>query len=211
MIGIWSGSMDGSDINATDRSPSGKLLATADDFSSVNVFKYPAVHDGGSQHVKYSGHSSHVTCVRWLSEKCIVSNSKGMKLTDDYLISVGGDDKCVFQWKVVGSEDGASKIASSAREVEERLSEVVSIEEEFGAPTGGDEFMAVKPWLGAIVAPTAWTTPDPTKKDPFFAALGELSNRHQRLENIKANMSAKEIEGIYTDVRQVSERVLSKM
>lgn len=53
--------------------------------------------------------------------------------------------------------------------------------DEFAAPSGGDEFMAVKPWLGAIVAPTAWSSPDPTKVDPFYAALGEMSAQHRRL------------------------------
>ena len=33
--GIWTGTMDGSDVNAADRSPSGKLLATGDDFGKV--------------------------------------------------------------------------------------------------------------------------------------------------------------------------------
>lgn len=55
MIGIWSGTLDGTDINAVDRSPSGKLLASSDDFGKVNVFRYPAIKDGGSQHSSYTG------------------------------------------------------------------------------------------------------------------------------------------------------------
>jgi hypothetical protein len=40
VIGIWSGTMDGTDVNAVHRSPSGRLLATSDDFGKVNVFRY---------------------------------------------------------------------------------------------------------------------------------------------------------------------------
>jgi hypothetical protein len=54
-------------------------------------------------------------------------------------------------------------------------------ENDHGLPSAGDEFMAVKPWLGAIVAPSAWSNPDPAKVDPFYAALGEMSAQHRRL------------------------------
>lgn len=61
--------MTGSDVNAVDRSPSGDLIASADDFGKVNLLRYPAIGTGptGDQKVEYSGHSSHVTCVRWLT------------------------------------------------------------------------------------------------------------------------------------------------
>lgn len=39
VIGIWSGTMDGTDVNAVHRSHSGRLLATADDFGKVNVYR----------------------------------------------------------------------------------------------------------------------------------------------------------------------------
>ena len=43
--GIWSGSQDGSDINAVDRSNSGHLLATGDDDASVKLYKFPSCDD----------------------------------------------------------------------------------------------------------------------------------------------------------------------
>jgi hypothetical protein len=47
-----------------------------------------------------AGHSSHVTCVRWLEE-------------DTHLISVGGNDKCIFQWKATwGNEDADARAAA---------------------------------------------------------------------------------------------------
>jgi hypothetical protein len=70
-------------------------------------------------------------------------------------------------------------------------------ENDHGLPSAGDEFMAVKPWLGAIVAPSAWSNPDPAKVDPFYAALGEMSAQHRRLpdegitpEGTKGELSA---------------------
>jgi WD40 repeat protein len=53
------------------------------------------VKEGGAEHTPYRGHSSHVTCVRWLS---LGRDRQGCP-TDDYLLSTGGEDKCVFQWR----------------------------------------------------------------------------------------------------------------
>ena len=41
--GIWRPGMDGSDINAVARSHSGHVLAIADDFGKVNLFRYPCI------------------------------------------------------------------------------------------------------------------------------------------------------------------------
>src|SRR3546814_145062 len=62
--GIWPSSADGTDVNAVDRSHSGHLLATSDDFGKVKLFRYPCV-DAGAQFTEYLGHSSHVTNIRW--------------------------------------------------------------------------------------------------------------------------------------------------
>ena len=35
--------MDGSDINAVDRSHSAHLIATADDLGKLNIFRYPCL------------------------------------------------------------------------------------------------------------------------------------------------------------------------
>ena len=77
------GSADGSDINSVDRSHSETLIATADDFGKVKLFRYPCVTEN-SKFKEFHGHSSHVTNVRWTK--------------DDHLVSVGGNDKCVFVW-----------------------------------------------------------------------------------------------------------------
>ena len=65
--GIWSGGMDGSDINHCNVSASAhadgyKLLATADDFGFVKLFRFPSMMDNAKS-LSLKGHCSHVTKV----------------------------------------------------------------------------------------------------------------------------------------------------
>ena len=173
------------------------LINTSDDFGKVNLFQYPAVKDGGSFHSSYSGHSSHVTCVRWL---------KPNDMNDTYLISTGGEDKSVFQWKLNISADTKNKSEKVSNDM------IVEDYEEFDAPTGGDEFTAVKPWLGAIVPPTAWTNNGVKKgkADPFYAALGELSSLHGKL-TIGKEIFQNKMKNDFKDVDEKVKDVLDKM
>jgi len=84
--GIWPPCADGTDANAVDRSYSGDLVATGDDFGKVKIFRYPCVSKS-AQFTECNGHSSHVTNVRWL-------------MGDNMLISTGGNDKSVICWIV---------------------------------------------------------------------------------------------------------------
>lgn len=82
--------MDGSDINHCDRSasdhPDGyKLLAAGDDFGKVKIFRYPSMNLA-SEATICRGHSSHVTKVKFTKS--------------GHLISTGGNDAAVIQWKV---------------------------------------------------------------------------------------------------------------
>jgi len=84
---IWEKYQDGSDIDAVDRAHDHKTLATGDDWGKVNLFRYPVVNKGQRSR-KYFGHAEHVTCVRFSPD-------------DRYLISTGGADHAVLQWRVV--------------------------------------------------------------------------------------------------------------
>jgi len=95
--GIWPEFSDGSDVNSVARSNGGNLLATAEDTGLVKVFNYPCVGGGldrqgrllaRPQSVRAAGHSEHVTEVAW---------TQG----DKRLLSSGGADLSIFQWKVV--------------------------------------------------------------------------------------------------------------
>uniref|UniRef100_A0A8C6MJW4 EMAP like 1 n=1 Tax=Nothobranchius furzeri TaxID=105023 RepID=A0A8C6MJW4_NOTFU len=83
VFGLWPDGSDGTDVNAACRSSDRNLLATGDDFGKVHLFSYPCA----PSHV-YSGHSSHVTNVSFLFD-------------DSFLVSTGGKDMSVMQWRVV--------------------------------------------------------------------------------------------------------------
>lgn len=85
--GIWPKYSDGTDIDSCCRSPNGKLLVTGDDFGSVKLFRYPCLSKD-HKYKEYKGHSSHVTNISFTR-------------TQNYVISVGGNDKSIFQFKVV--------------------------------------------------------------------------------------------------------------
>jgi len=83
--GVYMPEADGTDVNAVAVSPNKELLARADDFGKVGLLKWPCLVKG-SQAAEGNGHCSHVTNVHWAG--------------DGRLISCGGHDLCVFQWKV---------------------------------------------------------------------------------------------------------------
>ena len=89
-IGIWESGYDGSDINTVDRSnldhDGYQLLALGDDKSKVKIYKWPCAQMGADK-IELMGHSSHVTKVKFTFD-------------DSHLISVGGNDTCVFHGKI---------------------------------------------------------------------------------------------------------------
>jgi len=84
--GIWPPCSNGSDVNACARSNDGKLLSTVDDFGKIKLFKYPQPNEK-AQFQKFIGHSAQVTNV-------------GFSYKDDFVITTGGDDKAIMQWKL---------------------------------------------------------------------------------------------------------------
>ncbi len=89
--GIWPPCSDGSDINSVDRSDNRDVLATADDFGKVKLFKYPVAQPNAG-FKKYTGHSAHVTNVRFTFK-------------NSHIISTGGGEKSIFQWRYVFDEN----------------------------------------------------------------------------------------------------------
>ncbi|XP_066551015.1 echinoderm microtubule-associated protein-like 1 isoform X5 [Amia ocellicauda] len=87
VFGLWPEGSDGTDINAVCRSHEKRLLVTGDDFGKVHLFSYPCSQFRAPSHI-YGGHSSHVTNVNFLFD-------------DSYLISTGGKDMSIMQWRVV--------------------------------------------------------------------------------------------------------------
>jgi len=89
--GIFEQYMDGTDVNAVDRSNATydkgmKLLASGDDRGKVRILEYPCLVKN-SQSVAGRGHSSHVTNVVFTKD-------------DGYVLSTGGEDQTILQWKL---------------------------------------------------------------------------------------------------------------
>ncbi|XP_036927720.1 echinoderm microtubule-associated protein-like 1 isoform X6 [Acanthopagrus latus] len=87
VFGLWPDGSDGTDINAVCRTNDKSLLVTGDDFGKVHLFSYPCSQFRAPSHA-YGGHSSHVTNVTFLHN-------------DSYLVSTGGKDMSVMQWRIV--------------------------------------------------------------------------------------------------------------
>ncbi|XP_040595023.1 echinoderm microtubule-associated protein-like 4 isoform X3 [Mesocricetus auratus] len=87
VFGVWPEGSDGTDINALVRSHNRRVIAVADDFCKVHLFQYPCSKAKAPSH-KYSAHSSHVTNVSFTHN-------------DSHLISTGGKDMSIIQWKLV--------------------------------------------------------------------------------------------------------------
>ena len=62
------------------------ILAAVDDFGKLRLLRYPCTEEK-SKAVEGRGHSSHVTNVKF-------------SLDDRFVITTGGNDQCVFQWKL---------------------------------------------------------------------------------------------------------------
>ncbi|XP_025911778.1 echinoderm microtubule-associated protein-like 3 [Apteryx rowi] len=88
VFGVWPDGSDGTDINSLCRSHDERVVAVADDFCKVHLFQYPCARAKAPSHV-YGGHGSHVTNVRFSHD-------------DVHLVSLGGKDTSIFQWRVLG-------------------------------------------------------------------------------------------------------------
>ncbi|MEJ1273434.1 hypothetical protein NN561_004301 [Cricetulus griseus] len=89
VYGVWPDGSDGTDINSLCRSHNERVVAVADDFCKVHLFQYPCARAKAPSRM-YSGHGSHVTSVRFTHD-------------DSYLVSLGGKDASIFQWRVLGA------------------------------------------------------------------------------------------------------------
>ncbi|MBN3292456.1 EMAL3 protein, partial [Polypterus senegalus] len=101
VIGVWLEGSDGTDINALCRSHNERVVAVADDFCKVHLFQYPCPVPKAPSH-RYDGHGSHVTNVRFT-------------YSDSHLISMGGKDMSILQWRLVGgSLDRSSSVSCTS-------------------------------------------------------------------------------------------------
>jgi len=77
--------MDMTDVNMVDINQCNTTIACGDDYGQVELYRYPCTRKG-DQGKYYQGHSSHVTNVKFSP-------------SSSHLISTGGHDLSVFQWR----------------------------------------------------------------------------------------------------------------
>ena len=152
---------DGSDINAVDRSNSKRYLVTGDDFSKINLFRYPACHQKQIYN-SYKGHSSHVTNIKFTYD-------------DKFVISTGGLEKSIIQRFCEEQQDLNYDLSPEDEGDEVKEKNVMEEDENYefeGSDAGeekneeqdddefgleveeGEQAMAVKPFLGQVKAST---------------------------------------------------------
>ena len=66
-------------------------MVASDEFGRLKLFRFPCVTKGAA-YCDYRGHGPHVTKVCFTVE-------------DSHVISVGGSDRCVFQWRVDADDE----------------------------------------------------------------------------------------------------------
>ncbi|KAL1490011.1 hypothetical protein ABEB36_013925 [Hypothenemus hampei] len=86
-VGILAENADSPDVNSCDRSNDHRLMVTADDYGKLKLFSYPVIQPKSLSH-NYNGHSGYVTSVNFLQD-------------DSRVVSIGGKDTAVLQWKVL--------------------------------------------------------------------------------------------------------------
>ena len=93
--GIYASAADGTGVHGVDRSDDGALLATADAYGQVNLLRYPCVarppRGGPPNRRSFGAHASAALGCRWV----------GGGIGGDRLVSIGGLDLCVLQWRRV--------------------------------------------------------------------------------------------------------------
>merc|ERR1711871_31644 len=88
VMGIWQDGLDGTDIDGVHRSNNGEFTVTCDDYGKIYLFNHPVVIDEAPNR-QFNGHSSHVANVRFLYD-------------DTRVVSAGGADRSMMQWKTHG-------------------------------------------------------------------------------------------------------------
>jgi echinoderm microtubule-associated protein-like 1/2 len=86
VTGIFPPGTDGSHVNIVEEAKIQNLIATGDDYGLVNIYRNPC--EEKHQAKSYRGHSEHVMNVKFMGEQ------------DEYMVSAGGEDKTVIQWKL---------------------------------------------------------------------------------------------------------------
>ena len=99
--GVWPKHADGTDISACDRAHTDEsAVVVAEDFGMIKLFPCDV---GRADYHGYVGHAHHVTNVRF-------------SYNDMYVLSTGGGDRCVLQWRHYSPDEIDEEMTSDVEE-----------------------------------------------------------------------------------------------
>lgn len=86
--GMYQSGWDGTDLNELAITPDHKYISSGDDYGCVRLHNYPAMKRDESANKRYYGHAEFVVNIKFVPD-------------GTQLISVGGNDQTIFQWKLL--------------------------------------------------------------------------------------------------------------
>ena len=144
---IWSPYSDGTDVNALYRSNSEKYCVCGDDSFQINLFTWPALKGAYENSKQYKGHCSHVLGLQFTG-------------TDSHVVSVGGNDATILEWRHYIPDEEDSKTGKNIRFIRPAsfYQSLATTSGSTGAPT------ISATGLSSNVS-SNWTTPQVTDRD----------------------------------------------
>ena len=122
--GIFGHLKDYSHVNRVDRSQDGQTFAVGNDWGLVEIFRNP--NDMRCYSKGYKAHCEHVTNVKWTYDK-------------QYLLSAGGYDQCIMQWKTGADYEPLPKLSSR---ISQSINSMAESQKSTEAQNEGDENVA---------------------------------------------------------------------
>ncbi|EQC40263.1 hypothetical protein SDRG_02167 [Saprolegnia diclina VS20] len=162
--GVWPSKKKSYHVTALNRSHKEQIVVAADQFGHVRVYKYPALPSTNLVYHQYNGHCGRVSHVQFSHD-------------DQFVITSGEDDRCLFQWRVEAEvQDGTPPEFEYHANTDDELEVPCSFEsstldtmprrcklQSSGSDTSTNAAEPVKPWVGSAIAPSnAAPEPDST-------------------------------------------------
>lgn len=124
-------------MTACHVNPSKTLAATCDNRGRVKLFRFPCINKGAKFDVN-TGHAHSITNLRFTSD-------------GEYVLTTGGADRCIFQWKVDPTDEAYARMAAESGQVPSQgdLGATTSVGESRPASANGGQLVSTGAGAGA--------------------------------------------------------------